>query len=146
MVQSNESEVAHLTRPECLELLSQISIGRVGASIDALPVILPVHFALFEDSVLFRTIPGTKFDAATIGAVVAFQADSYESFGGTGWSVLLQGIASVVTDEKDDCQAASVPIKPWTSVDRELHLVRVEATNVSGRRFHLASIIRPTPG
>src|SRR5664280_868493 len=67
-----------LSRAECLELLSHAAIGRVGVSIDALPVILPVHFALFGDSVLFRTVPGTKFDAAAVGAVLAFQADSYE--------------------------------------------------------------------
>lgn len=78
-----------LTRPECLELLSQAPVGRIGASIDALPVILPVHFGLFEESVLFRTIPGTKLDAATLGAVVAFQADGRELRDGTYWSVLL---------------------------------------------------------
>jgi len=134
MVSSDETEVAILTRSECLEHLSRASIGRVGASINALPVILPVHFTLFEDSVLFRTTTGTKLDAAIIGAVIAFQADSYEPVGGTGWSVLFQGIATVVNDSR----ATSVPIKPWGPTHSELHLVRVEATHLTGRRFGVA--------
>ena len=138
MVPAHETEVTTLTRPECLEFLSQVSIGRVGASIGALPVILPVHFALFESSVLFRTTPGTKLDTATIGAVIAFQADAYEPTGDAGWSVLLQGVASVVNAEEDQSRAASVPIKPWSSVQSGMHLVSVEATNVSGRRFRIA--------
>ena len=71
--------------------------------------LLPVHFALFGDSVLFRTVPGTKLDAATIGAVVAFQADAYDLVDGTGWSVLLQGIATAVRDEDEDAGARSKP-------------------------------------
>src|SRR5208283_4269220 len=105
---NGDSDVTILTRPECLELLSQVSLGRIGASIDALPVILPVHFALFGESVLLHTIPGTKLDAATLGAVVAFQADAHEPVRGSWWSVLLQGIASAVSDEWDDAHARSV--------------------------------------
>jgi uncharacterized protein len=133
-----DSNVTILAPPECMEYLRRVTVGRIGVSIDALPVIVPVHFALFENSVLFRTIPGTKFDAATVGAVVAFQADAEEPLGGTHWSVLLQGFASAVTDRPVDLGARSIPIKPWTGVQREHRLVRVEATNVSGRRFRIA--------
>jgi hypothetical protein len=135
---SSDTEVTILTRQECLELLGQVSVGRIGASIDALPVILPVHFALFGESVLFRTITGTKLDAATIGTVVAFQADAYEPLGGTGWSVLLQGIASTVGDEESHARARSVPIRPWAGIDLNHRLVHIEATNLSGRQFHIA--------
>jgi nitroimidazol reductase NimA-like FMN-containing flavoprotein (pyridoxamine 5'-phosphate oxidase superfamily) len=132
---NEDSKAAVLTREECLELLSQVSVGRIGASIDALPVILPVHFALFGESVLFRTIPGTKLDAATIGAVVAFQADAHEPLDGSYWSVLLQGTASAVGNEWDSAQARSVWIKSWVGVQG---LVRIEATNVTGRKFRIA--------
>jgi nitroimidazol reductase NimA-like FMN-containing flavoprotein (pyridoxamine 5'-phosphate oxidase superfamily) len=134
-------DVTSLGRSECLELLSQVSVGRIGASIDALPVIFPVHFALFGESVLFRTVPGTKLDAATIGAVVAFQADAQEPLDGNPWTVLLQGIASAVTDEWDQSQARSVRIKSWLGIDdhhHHHHLVRLEATNITGRRFGIA--------
>lgn len=134
---SDEPEVTILARPECLELLSQAPVGRIGASIDALPVILPVHFGLFEESVLFRTIPGTKLDAATLGAVVAFQADGRELRDGTYWSVLLQGIASELSGEWNDAQTTSAPITPWRSAFHQQRLVRVEASTISGRRFRI---------
>jgi nitroimidazol reductase NimA-like FMN-containing flavoprotein (pyridoxamine 5'-phosphate oxidase superfamily) len=135
---SEDSDVTSLTRPECLELLSRVSVGRIGASIDALPVVLPIHFALFGESVLFRTVPGTKLDGATIGAVVAFQADAPEPLDGSHWSVLLQGTASAVGDDWDQAQARSVWIKPWLGAKEHHRLVRLEATNITGRRFRIA--------
>jgi uncharacterized protein len=135
---SAETESPILGRPECFELLSLVSVGRIGASIDALPVILPVHFALLGESVLFRTILGTKLDAATIGAVVAFQADGDEPVDGTSWSVLLQGVGSAVSDEDGHARAKSIPIGPWAGGKVDLRLVRIAATNVSGRRFRIA--------
>ncbi|HEY4947757.1 MAG TPA: pyridoxamine 5'-phosphate oxidase family protein [Acidimicrobiales bacterium] len=124
-----------LTREECLELLGRAAIGRVGVSIDALPVILPVYFALFGDSVLFRTVPGTKFAAATVGAVLAFQADSYETESPTAWSVLLQGIASEVTHPEEAALAGSVPLTPWAVTGRPSRFMRLEIARVSGRRY-----------
>src|ERR1035438_10129986 len=117
-----------LSRAECLELLSHAAIGRVGVSIDALPVILPVHFALFGDSVLFRTVPGTKFDAAAVGAVLAFQADSYEPESPTAWSVLLQGIASEVTHPEEGRMASST----WKDVNGNLWLFGGEGVDSAG--------------
>jgi len=137
MGHDEEHAMTILTRQECLDLLSQVSAGRVGVSIDALPVILPVHFVLFGESVLFNTIPGTKFDAATNGAVVAFQADAREARRGAHWSVLLQGIASEVSNEWHDARAISASIKPWGGGARERRLVRVDASHMTGRRFQI---------
>ncbi len=134
---SGETDTAILSRSECFDLLAGVSVGRIGASVDALPVILPVNFALFGESVLFRTILGTKLDAATIGAVVAFQADAWK-VGVWSWSVLLQGVASAVSDEDGQARARSIPIGPWAGGKIDLRLVCIQATNVSGRRFRIA--------
>lgn len=135
---SNEPGATVLTRRECFELLARTSVGRVGVSIDALPVILPVHFAVSEESVLFRTIPGTKLDAATVGSVVAFQADAWEPSDSTHWSVLLQGAAREVSNEPGDARSRSVAIRSWGGVHPVHRLVRIEATKASGRRFRIA--------
>jgi nitroimidazol reductase NimA-like FMN-containing flavoprotein (pyridoxamine 5'-phosphate oxidase superfamily) len=132
------SDSTNLSRAECLEHLSLVSLGRIGASIDALPVILPVHFVVSGESVLFHTVPGTKLDAATIGAVVAFQADDQEPLNGSYWSVLLQGIASLVSDTTRQAQERVDPMKSAPGVQRELRLVQIQATNVSGRKFRIA--------
>ena len=133
MPPSDESEMT-ITRQECLALLSQASVGRISRSIDALPVILPVHFGLFDESVLFCTTPGTELDIAAIGNVVAFQAYG-ELDEGTYWSVLLRGIASEVTHEWDGVRAASVWIKLGRNAFDGQRLVQVQARNISGRRF-----------
>jgi uncharacterized protein len=128
-----------LDREQCLELLATVPVGRVGVSIRALPAILPVNFVLVGAQILFRTIPGTKLDAAAAGAVVAFEADGFDPDGGSGWSVLVQGICSEVTDPEDLARFARVRLEPWAFgpgvADR---LVRVDSSFISGRRFHRA--------
>jgi nitroimidazol reductase NimA-like FMN-containing flavoprotein (pyridoxamine 5'-phosphate oxidase superfamily) len=124
-----------LTPPECLALLAQASVGRVGASIDALPVIMPVFFALFEESVIFRTTPGTRLDAAINGAVVAFQADGYPAPGPENWSVLLQGIAREVTEPGELAMVRSVPMAHWTESGGIDRWIRIRNGTLSGRRF-----------
>src|SRR5664280_2045566 len=139
-----------LSRAECLELLSHAAIGRVGVSIDALPVILPVHFALFGDSVLFRTVPGTKFDAAAVGLSGSYESAWKARTAPTAWSVLLQGIASEVTHPEEAAVAGSVPLTPWAVTDQPGRFMRLEVARVSGRRFRLTdrrlSPSPPVPG
>jgi len=66
---------------------------------------------------------------------VAFQADRYEPEGLSGWSVLLQGVATTATDEATHRRAASDTIPRWTTPDGDHRLVRVMATTIHGRRF-----------
>ena len=87
-----------LSDDECIDLLRQVPVGRIAVTVDALPVIIPINFAVVDGAVVFRTPPGTKLAAATASAVVAFEVDSYEADGRTGWSVMVQGMASEVTD------------------------------------------------
>jgi nitroimidazol reductase NimA-like FMN-containing flavoprotein (pyridoxamine 5'-phosphate oxidase superfamily) len=76
---------------DCLILLDLAYVGRIGVSVQALPVILPVNYVMHEGDVVFRTSSGTKLAAATAGAVVAFEVDHHDAHGTRGWSVLLQG-------------------------------------------------------
>ena len=125
-----------LTRAQCLELMATVPVGRIGVSVRALPVILPVNFVLVGESIVFRTIPGTKLDAATANAVVAFQVDSYALDGTSGWSVLVQGVSSEITDPKDMLALADIPLRAWALDDRvATRLVRIESSFISGRRF-----------
>ena len=81
-----QPRLSELTRDECMSLLATAVVGRVGLSVDALPVVLPVNFAVSDQDIVFRTVEGTKFHAAAAGAVVAFEADAYEPSGRSGWS------------------------------------------------------------
>lgn len=126
-----------LSRAKCLELMATVPVGRIGVSVRALPVILPVNFALVGENIVFRTIPGTKLDAATANAVVAFEVDSYAPDGTFGWSVLVQGVSSEITDPGELLALASIPLRAWALDDRTAtRLVRIESSFISGRRFH----------
>jgi nitroimidazol reductase NimA-like FMN-containing flavoprotein (pyridoxamine 5'-phosphate oxidase superfamily) len=127
--------VSILTPSECYELLGQATVGRIGVSIDALPVILPVHFALLEDAVIFRTRPGTKLDAAANGAVVAFQADEVGPREPRSWSVLVQGVAREVTDPDELARVKLLPMVVWPGNRDADRWVRIRSGKASGRRF-----------
>jgi nitroimidazol reductase NimA-like FMN-containing flavoprotein (pyridoxamine 5'-phosphate oxidase superfamily) len=124
-----------LTYSECLALLGQASLGRVGVSVGALPVILPVFYALDDQSILLRTVAGTQLDAATRNAVVAFQADAYVPANSSGWSVMAQGVASRVSNPDELRRMSLVSMPSWPTDDGRANLVRIEIARLSGRRF-----------
>jgi len=124
-----------LTPPECLLLLAESSVGRLGLSIGALPVILPVNFVLTEAGIVFRTVHGTKLDAAARNAVVAFEVDRFEVDGSAGWSVLVRGIASEITDPSALANMRARELTPWAQDGRADHYVRVGTDEITGRRF-----------
>jgi len=129
-----------LERDACLALLASVPVGRVGVTIDALPAVLPVNFALAGDgAIVFRTVPGTKLDAATIGAVVAFQADDVCATGDVGaWSVLVRGVARELTTAADIGVAETLPLESWAWQRGADRFVRIEPTLITGRR-----VVRP---
>jgi uncharacterized protein len=130
--------MVELGTEECLALLRSVPVGRVGVTIDALPAVLPVNFVVWNGSIAFRTVPGTKLDAAAAGAVVAFQADTY----GTpdrpgGWSVLVRGIAREVTDAAELAQLREVPLDSWAWDGAAHRWVCIDPTVMTGRRIVL---------
>lgn len=124
-----------LSRTECLDLLATTSVGRVGTTSGALPVVLPVNFALSGETIVFRTVPGTKLDAAVAGAVVAFECDGYDDKGQNGWSVMLQGMATEVTEPSRLESFRNLPLEAWALDGAAHHYVTIDSTLVTGRRF-----------
>ena len=81
-----------LDRGTCLALLALGGTGRVGVSVDALPVILPVHFVFADHVVQFRTLIGSTLGRATREAVIAFETDGVDDQQ-RHWSVAITGVA-----------------------------------------------------
>jgi nitroimidazol reductase NimA-like FMN-containing flavoprotein (pyridoxamine 5'-phosphate oxidase superfamily) len=121
-----------LTRAECLRLLSTTELGRVGISVKALPAIVPVRFALDGGEIVFRAAPGTALDAATRGAIVAFEADGVEP-GAGAWSVLATGAARHVAEPAERLRASRLPLRAWSSTQPD-RVVAVSPQLLSGRR------------
>ena len=125
-----------LDRDECLKLLATVPVGRIGVTIGALPVVLPVNFALVGSNIVIRTVPGTKLDAATRRAVVAFEVDSFAQDGSWGWSVLVQGVCAEVADAAERASLAASAVPAWAFTDGVAErFVRIETSFVNGRRF-----------
>lgn len=123
-----------LDRDECLGLLARATLGRVGVSFGALPTILPVNFRLVEDEIAFRTTIGTKLDAATCNAVVAFEVDEIDPIYHSGWSVVVLGVAREVTDPAELHRFERARIPRWAPVPSE-RVVAISTQMVSGRRI-----------
>jgi len=89
---------AALDRRACYALLATAPLGRVVATAAALPLVVPVVFALDGDDLLFPVAPGSPLAAATRGTVVALQADAVDASRRSGWSVVVTGFADAVGD------------------------------------------------
>ena len=125
-----------LSRSQCLGLLSTVKVGRVGVSIGALPVILPVNFLVLRENIVFRTVPGTKLDAATAHTVVAFEADAYAADGSWGWSVLIQGVASEITAAPEYEGMRVALLRAWAFRDGLANrTVSIDPKFISGKGF-----------
>ncbi len=78
-----------LARPECLALLATTTVGRI-AFVDDLgdPQIIPVNFALIDESIYFRTLPdGFLSRLRTHSHTVAFEVDHHDDLYRDGWNV-----------------------------------------------------------
>lgn len=123
-----------LDREECLHFMQGCAIGRVVLSVECIPVALPVNMALFEGDVVFATNEGAKLDAALHGNVVSVEVDDFDRMYHTGWSVLVTGVAELITDPRDIERIHRLPLQPWAP-GSDLYFVRVPSTMVTGRRI-----------
>ena len=128
------------SRQECLALLATVPIARVGVTMNALPVVLPVNFVVLDGDIVFRTVDGTKFHAAAAGTVVAFDVDSYDPEGTSGWSVVIQGASPVVTDPSELDRVRRLIVDPWAVDGSADRTGRITASLISGRRFERRSL------
>jgi uncharacterized protein len=123
-----------LTEAEARALLASEDLGRVGVTMGALPVILPVNYVVIDGDIYFRTSAGSKLNAATANAVVAFEVDQRDRSTRTGWSVLAVGICEQVLEVELLLRAAATGLEPDAD-GRRGHLVRIRPELISGRRI-----------
>jgi nitroimidazol reductase NimA-like FMN-containing flavoprotein (pyridoxamine 5'-phosphate oxidase superfamily) len=98
----------------------------------ALPVVLPVNYRMVGDHIVFRTAAGTKLEAASSGAVVAFEIDGIDPERHAGWSVHVIGRASVVADPERIAELEAIGIPRWAPAGDE-RFVAIACELVSGR-------------
>lgn len=129
-----------LDEQACFERLVRTSIGRVTLSLDALPEIFPVQYALLGRDPVFRAVPGHKLTGAAHGQILSMGIDDYDAEVQFGWHVLVTGPAARLTEPRDLEAANALPLTPWTTRDDEF--VRISAALVRGIEIRE----RPAPG
>lgn len=132
LTDANGLEILELS--ECRALLADASIGRVALGSKGRPVIFPVNAIVSSDAVFIRCGQGSLHREAESGHTIAFEIDGSDPTYQSGWSVLVSGVARVVTEAHELEEVRHLPLRPWGSGDKD-HVVAIAMETVSGRRI-----------
>ena len=120
---------------ECTQRLADAPWARIAFVADGLPTVLPVNVLLHREAIYFQTAAGSKLAAAAASGAVAVQVDGGDPDARTGWSVLAQGTASIVTDQDLDEDLWALDFEPWAIPDARHFWIQVEVTSITGREI-----------
>jgi uncharacterized protein len=126
-----------LTKAECFELLAGEHLGRLAVVDDLGPVVFPVNYVLDRHTVVFRTEEGTKLHAAVRGSRVCFEVDGYDVITHSGWSVIVRGEITEVTDRAELPRLLELPLEAWAPGARNRY-IRLLPAVLTGRRIEAA--------
>ena len=96
------SETRDLEPVECLRLLRSGVVGRVALSTPEGPHIVPVNYAIFEDTIVVRTSTYSLLGTYGRNAMLAFEVDDVDHDRHVGWSVVARGRAWAELDTERD--------------------------------------------
>jgi uncharacterized protein len=130
--------VRDLSRSECLAALRGQHLGRLAITQHAMPLIVPVNYAMDRANVVFRTHQGGLLDRCCRNTVVAFETDQYDDATGLGWSVVMVGLANVLYGG-DRLRAVELGLTSAGAGDGAV-FVKIVPGNVTGRGIEPASI------
>ncbi|WP_197320998.1 pyridoxamine 5'-phosphate oxidase family protein [Saccharomonospora sp. NB11] len=126
-------EMQELNEAECLDLLRSEPVGRLVFTERAMPAIRPVNYVLDGRDVIIRTT-GDSWSRHVADTVVAFEVDRIDNETHTGWSVVLLGTATVITDVDTLVRVTDFRHRPWAPGRRDRYL-RIQAGQFTGRRL-----------
>jgi uncharacterized protein len=128
-------EILHIG--DCFRLLPTVTLGRIGFTSGGEVLVLPVIFLVDGQDVVFRAKAGSKLASVEVGQYVAFEVDSYDAAAGTGWSVVVRGLAEV-QPETEYARLDTPGMKAWGGPTEERAWVRIRPASISGRQMTVA--------
>jgi transcriptional regulator with XRE-family HTH domain len=123
--------LSQLDAAECIRLISPGGVGRVVYVGADGPEAFPVNYVVIGGAVLFRTTPGGVVARLT-GRRVGFEVDRFDEPVVRGWSVLVRGVLTRVTDRALATRVRET-VRPWAGGSRDT-CVRIDPDRISGRR------------
>ncbi len=137
------SESRELSRAECLALLASGEVARVAVITPDGPHIVPVAYAVLEDTLVLRTSAYSLLGTHARDAEVALEIDEVDPGTRSGWSVVVRGRCAVEGDPRTIRAIREVaPDGPWADGTRTLHL-RLPTDRVSGRAVAVPEALEP---
>jgi len=119
---------------QCVQLLTEHSIGRVAWQAADEQQILPVTYAWFEGAVIFRTSPYGVLSELMRPTAVAFEVDDFDEDQHHGWSVVVHGRAEAVAEHSELIRMWTTSgVVPWASGTRNL-FIQITPYRLTGRR------------
>ncbi|MFY7070489.1 pyridoxamine 5'-phosphate oxidase family protein [Nocardiopsis changdeensis] len=131
-----EATFTVLERRTCFNLAATRDIGRIAFTIDgdAAPTVLPVNYALVNETIVLRTsLAGTVMRYSR--GYASFQVDHFDDERREGWSALFTGRCRWVRDagELSRIPQGRLPV-PWAKGPRD-QVLRIVPNRVTGRRI-----------
>jgi nitroimidazol reductase NimA-like FMN-containing flavoprotein (pyridoxamine 5'-phosphate oxidase superfamily) len=126
--------LAALAEAEALALLGTQAVGRLVVTRWALPAVAPVNFVLCGGAIWIWRASASSMWQAVRGSVVAFEVDELDAGTRNGWSVVVLGVAELVTWPQEIERARWYGLEPWIPGRRE-YLLKIPLKLVSGRRI-----------
>lgn len=125
--------IGELDDATCWELVAASTVGRLGWVADSRVLVLPVNYVVDAGTIVIRTAPDGELsrieDAA---AELAFEVDHHDRVTGSGWSVLMGGTLTPMSEDEAAAVSGLDRVVPWAGGDRSLHL-RFTPRTLSGR-------------
>lgn len=135
MAEPVRAAIEEMSRSDALDMLQRHGfVGRVAFIVDGHPMIMPVNYLAERDELVFCTGEGTKLSRLRAGAAVAFEVDDSRPLDRSGWSVVIEGTASEITDPEKLKWLRRGPLKSW-AVGPLGHWIGITYERVSGRRI-----------
>lgn len=127
-------DLDEIDEDECWELLASVEVSRVGIAVNGRIDVLPVNHTVIDGHVAWLSSAGTKLGVAAAEQPIALEADDIDATGRRGWSVVVHGIARIVTDGSLEQSLYDNERTPWASADKRTIWIEVAEPKISGRR------------
>lgn len=121
-----------------MRLLATMPVGRLIFTVNALPAVRLMNFAVVGELIVVRTAADMTVARRVNDVIVAFEADDLDAATSSGWSVVVTGRAARVTDPDVVARYRTVPLVPWAPGERDQYLT-ITTEVVEGRRVRRAA-------
>lgn len=125
----------------CWTAIEAADFGRIAVAGSEGDIrIFPINYVADGTTIFFRTAPGSKFDALTANAQVAFEIDGFDDE--AAYSVVVTGRAERLESPAEIEAADALALRPWIPT-LKLRWVRIRLSEVTGRAFRRG--VEPNP-